>query len=324
VFVPGSPLRYNQVDRSLIRPHTWQKEKAMKADLSGVLPPIPTPFDRQGEVAYKRLGENLERWNGYGLTGYVVLGSNGEAVYLTEKEKLGVLETARKVIPANKVMVAGTGCESTRETIALTRQALKIGADVALLVTPHFFAGKMTPESLVRYYQAVAEAAPIPIVIYNVPKFTHVDMDANTIARVAQHPNIIGIKDSGGNVTKIADVVRLVRPEFQVLAGSAGFFLAALAVGAVGGVMALANIAPQQSIDIYHLFQKRRWEEAAELQRRMVPVNAAVTARFGVAGLKAAMDMLGYYGGPVRAPLLDLTASEMEALQAILVEGKVL
>jgi 4-hydroxy-2-oxoglutarate aldolase len=301
-----------------------QKEKVMKVDLSGVMPPIPTPFDPRGEIAYQRLVENLERWNGYGLTGYVVLGSNGEAVYLTEQEKLRVLETARETIPGDKTLVVGTGCESTRETIALTQQAAEIGADVALLVTPHFFSGKMTPESLVRYYQAVAEAAPIPVVMYNVPKFTHVDMDADTIARLAQHPNVVGIKDSGGNVAKIADVVRMVGPDFQVLAGSAGFFLAALAVGAVGGVMALANVAPQQSIDIYHLFQEGRWKEAAELQRRMVPVNAAVTARFGIAGLKAALDTLGYYGGPVRAPLLDLTASEMEALQAVLVEGEVI
>jgi 4-hydroxy-2-oxoglutarate aldolase len=161
-------------------------------------------------------------------------------------------------------------------------------------------------------------------VIYNVPKFTHLDVDAHTIVRLAQHPNIIGIKDSGGNVAKLADVVRLADPDFQVLAGSAGFFLAWLALGAVGGVLALANIAPQQCIDIYQLFQAGRLEEAAELQRRMVPVNAAVTAQFGIAGLKAALNTLGFYGGPVRAPLLNLTASELQALKGVLVEGGVL
>ena len=296
----------------------------MSVRLSGVLPPIPTPFDSQGEVAYAHLAENLERWNAYDLAGYVVLGSNGEVVYLTEQEKLRVLETSRQVIPPDKLLVAGTGSESTRATIALTSQAARAGADVALLVTPHYYGGKMTPESLVRHYQAVADAVPIPIVLYNVPKFTHVDLDAQTIARLAQHPNIVGIKDSEGNVAKLADVVRLVDPGFQVLAGSAGFILAGLAVGAVGGVVALANIAPQQSIDIFQHFQAGRMEEAAELQRRMVPVNVAVTARFGIAGLKAALDMLGYYGGPVRAPLLDLAASELQALQAILVEGEVL
>jgi 4-hydroxy-2-oxoglutarate aldolase len=275
-------------------------------------------------VAYDRLIENLARWNTYGLTGYVVLGSNGEVVYLTAQEKKRILETSRQVIPGDKLLIAGTGSESTRETIALTHQAAEAGADAALVVTPHFFDGKMTPESLMRHYRAIADAASIPIVIYNVPKFTHVDLDAQTIADLAQHPNIIGIKDSGGNIVKIADVVRRTDPGFQVLAGSAGFLLAALALGAVGGVMALANIAPQQAINMYEWYQAGQLEKAAELQRQMVPVNAAVTARFGIAGLKAALDMLGYYGGPVRAPLLDLTPGEQQTLHQILVEGGVL
>jgi 4-hydroxy-2-oxoglutarate aldolase len=291
--------------------------------LSGVFPPIPTPFDAEGNVALQALVENLERWNQYDLAGYVVLGSNGEAVYLTEREKVRVWETARQAIPAHKVMVAGTGCESTRETVALTRQAAGAGADVALVVTPHYFGGKMTPDSLVHHYQAVAQDSPIPVVLYNVPKFTHVDMDAATVARAARHPNVIGIKDSGGNVAKLADVVRLTGPECecQMLAGSAGFFFAGLVLGAVGGVLALANVAPQQSVAIYRLFRAGRWDEAAELQRRMIPVNAAVTTRFGIAGLKAALDMLGYYGGPVRSPLQDLTQSERQVLRDVLVEG---
>jgi 4-hydroxy-2-oxoglutarate aldolase len=310
--------------RKFACPTHHNKEKEMKLHLGGVMPPIPTPFDPHGEVAYEKLAENLQRWNTYDLTGYVVLGSNGEAVYLTEAEKLRVLETARQVIPPDKLLVAGTGCESLRATIALTRQAAEIGADAVLLITPHFYGGKMTSESLTRYYQAVADDARIPVLIYNVPKFTHVDLEAPAIARLAQHPNIIGVKDSGGNVAKLADIVRLAHSDFQALAGSAGFFLAWLTLGAVGGVMALANIAPQQSIDIYRFFRAGRVAEAAELQRRMVPVNAAVTARFGVAGLKAALDMLGFYGGPVRAPLLDLNASELQSLQAILKEGQVL
>jgi 4-hydroxy-2-oxoglutarate aldolase len=282
--------------------------------LSGVFPPIPTPFDAQGDVDHRAVVENIERWNQYDLAGYVVLGSNGEAVYLSEDEKLRLLETARRAIPP----------QSTRQTIALTQQAAQAGADAALLVTPHYFGGKMTPDSLVRHFQAVAEASPIPVVLYNVPKFTHLDMDAATIARAAQHANVIGVKDSGGNVTKLADVVRLTDPDFQVLAGSAGFFFAALALGAVGGVLALANVAPQQCLDILHLFKARHWDEAAELQRRMVPVNAAVTARFGVAGLKTALDVLGYYGGPVRPPLLELAEGERQILRDILIEGGLL
>jgi len=292
--------------------------------LRGVFPPIPTPFDAQGNVAAHALAENLERWNQYDLAGYVVLGSNGEVVYLTEQEKLHVLETARQVIPPDKVMIAGTGCESTRQTIALTCQAAQAGADAALVVTPHYYAGKMTPDSLVHHYQAVADASPIPVMLYNVTKFTHVDMDAVTLTRAARHPNIVGVKDSNGNIAKLADIVRLTGSDFQVLAGSASFFFAGLALGAVGGILALANVAPQCCVDMYRLFKAGQWDVAAELQRRMIPVNAAVTARFGIAGLKAAMDMLGYCGGPVRSPLLDLAESERQALRNVLADGGLL
>jgi 4-hydroxy-2-oxoglutarate aldolase len=292
--------------------------------LKGVFPPVPTPFDGEGNVHHRALVENLTRWNQTSLTGYVVLGSNGEGVYLTENERVRVWETVRQVIPQDKLMIAGTGCESTRQTIALTQQAAEAAADAALVVTPHYYAPKMTPESLVCHYEAVADASPIPILVYNVPKFTGVNVDAATLARIAEHPNIVGVKDTSGNITQLADTVRQVKPDFQVLAGSASFFLAGLAVGAVGGILALANIAPGKALDIYHLFQDGQMEEAAELQRRMIPVNAAVTARFGIAGLKAALDMLGYYGGPVRAPLLDLSDDERQTLQDILVEGGIL
>ena len=292
--------------------------------LRGVFPPIPTPFDAKGDVNHLALRENLERWNRTDLTGYVVLGSNGEAVYLTDLEKVKVWETARQVVPRSKLLVAGTGCESTGQTIALTRQAARAGADAALVVTPHFFDGKMTPDSLVHHYHAVAETSPIPVALYNVPKFTHVDMAATTVARVAKHPNIIGIKDSSGNIAKLADIVRLTAPDFQVLAGSASFFFAGLTLGAVGGVLALSNVAPQQCIDILRLFEAGNWDRAADLQRRMIPVNAAITSRFGVAGLKAALDVLGYYGGPVRLPLLDLDREECQVLRQILAEGGLL
>ncbi len=288
--------------------------------LEGVIPPIPTPFGPHGEVDHVALRRNLERWNSYGLSGYAVLGSNGETPYLTQNEKLAILETARAAIPASKWMIAGTGCESTGATIELTRRAAETGADAALVISPHFYTNKMTSQALMKHYLSVADASPIPVLLYNVPAFTHLDMGSETVARLAEHPNIVGIKDSGGNITKIADMVRLTPGSFRVLAGSGGFFLPALVVGASGGIMAVANVAPELTLSIYRLFRQGEVDRAAVLQRGLIPLNHAVTARFGVAGLKAALDMLGYHGGPVRPPLMDLDEPDRNALRDILSE----
>ncbi len=298
--------------------------KGPMISLAGVFPPIPTPFDARGDLCHHALAENITRWNQYDLAGYVVLGSNGEGVYLSEEEKVGVWETAREAIPTDRLMLAGTGCESTRETLALTRLAAQTGADAALVVTPHYYNPKMTADALVKHYRAVADASAIPILIYNVPKFTNVNMSAAAIARAARHPNIIGVKDTSGNITQLSETVRLAGADLQVLAGSAGFLLAGLVVGAVGGILALANIAPTQAIDIYRLHREGQWDEAAALQRRVIPANTAITAEFGIVGLKAAMDMVGYYGGPVRLPLLELGEDECQALQKILTRGGIL
>ncbi|MGD2176568.1 MAG: dihydrodipicolinate synthase family protein [Anaerolineae bacterium] len=295
-----------------------------RISLKGVFPPIPTPFDAKGDVYHRALVENLDRWNRYDLAGYVVLGSNGEAVHLTDEEKTRAWEAARQSIPSGRLMIAGTGCQSTRQTIALSHRAADAGADAALVVTPHYYGGQMTPDALTSHFCAVADRSPIPVVIYNMPRFTHVDLDASTVVHIARHPNIVGIKDSGGNIGKLAHLAGTVDHDFQVLAGSASFFFPALVVGAVGGVMALANVAPQETLDLQRLFDAGKWDEAAALQRRLVPVNTAVTVRFGIPGLKAALDMLGYYGGPVRSPLQPLDDGALQTLEAILVKGEVL
>jgi len=290
----------------------------------GIFPPISTPFDADGNLALDALVGNLQQWNTYGLGGYVVAGSNGEAVYLTVEEKRRIWETARQSIPDDKLMIAGTGCESTAQTIALTCVAAEAGADAALVLTPHYFDKLMTHEGLVRHYQAVADASPIPILMYNVPKFTHVDLMPETVARAAEHPNIVGMKDSSASVAKLADIVRLTGADFQVLVGAGSVLFAGLAVGAVGGVVALGNVAPKQAVDILQLHSAGRWDEAAELQRRMLPVNAAVTTCFGIPGLKAALEMLGYYGGPVRWPLVDLDERGRQEIRAVLEAGGLL
>ncbi|MDD5264625.1 MAG: dihydrodipicolinate synthase family protein [Candidatus Bipolaricaulis sp.] len=288
------------------------------AGLKGILPPIPTPFSNRDEFARDRLRDNIRAWNRSALTGYVVLGSNGEGVLLSPRERLDVLSAAREDIPDDRWMVAGTGCPSTHETVELARYAAKIGADVALVLPPSYYRGRMTREALVRHYASVADAAGIPILIYNMPACTGMDLDAETIVALAAHPNVIGIKDSGGDVVKLGAVHAALGARFRVFAGSAGFLLPALAMGAVGGILALANIAPAECLAIHEAFVSGRVDAARQIQLRMIPINAAVTSRWGVAGLKAAMDLLGRYGGPVRGPLVDLTEREIAELEAML------
>ncbi len=289
----------------------------------GVYPPIPTPFV-DGEIAHDKLAENLTRWNRTDLAGYVVLGSNGEAAYLSEAERAAVIATARQAIPRDKLLIVGTGSESTRTTIERTRAAAEAGADAALVLTPCYYKGQMTTEALRRHYFALADASPIPILLYNVPKFTGLELSAETILELAQHPNIAGIKDSGGNVTKLGAVIRAAPDHFEVLAGSGGFFYPALVLGAVGGVLALANVAPDQCCQIYQATREGRHEQAQELQLRMIPLNAAVTTRFGVPGLKAALDLLGYYGGEPRSPLSPPNPAQVEEIRRILGEAGLL
>jgi 4-hydroxy-2-oxoglutarate aldolase len=292
--------------------------------LNGIYPPVPTPFDGDGRVAPRKLTGNIDHWNRFALRGYVVLGTNGEFVLLTEQEKLHVLETARMAIPSDKLMIAGTGCESTGETIRLTRKAAEIGADAALIINPSYYKARMTPEALIHHFRTVADASPIPTVIYNMPACTGIDLTAETITQLAEHPNIIGLKDSSGNVIKLGQIHLLVGPSFQVLAGSASFLLPALSIGAAGGILALANIAPTQCLAIYQHFLEGDWNKAREVQVRIIPANTAVTRRWGVPALKTAMDMLGFYGGPVRSPLLPLSDDLKEELQAILLKGGIL
>ena len=292
--------------------------------LEGVFPPIPTPFDERGDLALGALTENLARWNEYDLSGYVVLGSNGEGVYLTTEEKVRVWEAARRAVPDEKLIIAGSGCESTRETVAVSQLAADAGADAVLVLTPHYYGGQMSPEALRRHFEVVADQVQVPVLIYNMPRFTHIDMKAETIAGIGHHPNVVGLKESGGNLGKMAEIVGVAGDDLQVLAGSASFFFPALAVGAVGGVMALANIAPQVLIDLYHHHRRGERQEGAIVQQRLVPVNTAVTAGFGIPGLKAALDMLGYYGGPVRAPLRSLDEAGVQALKTVLERGGLL
>jgi 4-hydroxy-2-oxoglutarate aldolase len=292
--------------------------------LKGIFTPLATPFDEEGEFAPEKLVSNINKLNQTGLSGYVVLGSNGEYVYLSEKEKIEVLKIARQVIPKQKLMIAGTGCESTRNTIALTLQAAQIGADAAIIVNPSYYKSEMTVPVLAAHYQKIADVSPIPVIIYNFPPGTSIDLSAELLVRLSHHPNIIGVKDTGGIMPKMGETIRQVASGFQVLAGSASFLFPSLAIGAVGGVLALGNIAPSECLEIYRLFGAGDIENGRALHLRMLPINAAVTTRFGVSGLKAAMEMLGYQGGLPRSPLLPLPEPQKQELYTILKTGGLL
>jgi 4-hydroxy-2-oxoglutarate aldolase len=270
--------------------------------LSGVLPPIATPF-QDGKLAIDKLKKNFQKWNQTGLSGFLVLGSNGEAVFLNEKEKMKMMEVSRESIPKSKIMMVGTGMESTQETIRFTNQAAKMGADCALVVTPSYFKGSMKPQILYDHFISVAESSRLGILLYNVPQFTGINMEAELVAKLSQHPNIIGIKDSSGNIGQLSEIVHLSQKGFVIFVGSAPVFFPALCVGAVGGVLAVAQVAPEACVNILNLFKKGKMDDARALQERLTPLAKAVTTKYGIGGLKMALDMTGYFGGYPRPPL---------------------
>jgi len=288
-----------------------------KIDLNGIFPPITTPFIN-GKVAYDKLPSNVEKWSPTGLKGFVVLGSNGEYVSLSEEEKRTVVDTVVQSAADEMLIIAGTGCESTAETLRLTEDCAKLGAHAALVVTPHYYAGRMNEAALMKYFSDLADQSPIPILLYNVPKFTHINMAADFVARLSEHPNIVGIKDSSGNVIQLGETLNAVAEDFNVMVGTAGVLFSGLTLGCVGGVLALSNVAPKHCVKIYNLVKQGDFETARDLQLKMLPVNQAVTAVYGVPGLKAAMDMVGYFGGDPRLPLLPSSQRDKSEIKEIL------
>lgn len=288
-------------------------------NLQGVLPPVPTPF-RNGDVDSAALAENLARWLQSPIRGVVVLGSNGEAPYLAEDEAARIVATARAVVPADRVLIAGTGRESTCMTIAATRRAADAGADAVLVRTPSFFKSEMTAGAFVRHYTAVADASPVPVLLYNYTAVTGVNLQPAAVAELAKHANIIGVKESGGDVAQLADYVTQTPGGFAVMCGSAPHFYPALAVGATGGILALAVVVPDLCVRLFTLVKESRHAEAAALQMRLVPLARSVTTRFGVAGLKVAVGLLGYVGGDPRLPLGPAPPEAREVIKMQLVE----
>ncbi len=296
----------------------------MSKIIQGVLPPVPTAFDADGNFNAEAQRANFKRWLETGLHGFVILGSNGEYTLLSQEEKIRALTVAREMIPSDRLMIAGTGADSTRETIALTKRAAQLGADAALIVTPHYFRNQMNAAAWTQHFRAVADASPIPILIYNVPALTTLEIDAATVIELAQHPNIKGLKDSSANVAKMGEIVRFTPPDFAVMVGTGSAILPAMCIGAKGVIPALGNLAPRECVAIYDAFHAGDLYTARNVQLRMIRPNQAVTAKWGVPGLKAALDELGYYGGPPRSPLVPLGENERDKLRDILREAELL
>ncbi|MFV1858130.1 MAG: dihydrodipicolinate synthase family protein [Anaerolineales bacterium] len=289
--------------------------------LRGVFPPIPTPFRQDESLDLDNLKANLARWNDEPLAGYVVAGSNGEAVALNFEERFQLVATARAAIPEDRLLIAGAGAESTRQTIALAEGMRREGADAVIVVTPSYYGPRLDDTALLDHYLKVADASQLPVVLYNVPVYTGLDLPASVVSELAIHENIIGIKESGGSIAKIDSMVNGTPADFQVVSGSASYFLAALVVGAVGAVPALGCLAAERISALLSAYDSGNLESAREIQASLLGPNEAVTARFGVAGLKAALDLVGFYGGPVRAPLQAITREEHAILENILAEA---
>jgi len=293
-------------------------------NIKGVIPPMITPFGENDMVDYGKFIGNIEKWNEYDLAGYLVLGSNSETVYLTEEEKLKLVELTVKHRKQGRLVIAGTGMESTSATIDLTNKAAYLGADCALIVTPFYYGGKMNDEALINYYTDVADNVNIPIMIYNVTKFTHVNISPNAVGVLCKHPNIIGMKDSSGNVSQLIDLKRAVGDaEFNLMVGTSSIWYPALTLGVIGCVLALANCCPGECIEIQKLFEEGNFEKARELYERIFPINTAVTGKYGIAGLKYACDLLGFEGGYVRKPLIQLKDNEKIELKEIMKKAEV-
>ncbi|MGJ5820116.1 dihydrodipicolinate synthase family protein [Paludibaculum fermentans] len=291
--------------------------------LHGIFPPIATPFNYDGDIYTAKVEHNVTKWNKSGLAGYVVCGSTGESVHLTLEEKLQMFELVAKHAASDKILMAGTGVESVRETVMLTNRAADMGYKAAMVRTPHYYKSLINNAAAqTLYYRSVADQAKIPLMIYNWPQATGVDIPADAVNVLSHHPNIIAIKESSGNIEKVMLMLRETKPGFQVLVGSAPTLAPSFAVGAVGAVLAYANAAPYSTIAIWEAHRQREFDAAMDWQRRIARAATLVTTKYGIPGLKHAMDLNGYYGGPVRLPLTPVTPEARQEIEAAFADLK--
>ncbi len=287
-------------------------------EFRGIFPALTTPFEVDGEVSLGGVEENIRHYNKTGLAGYLVLGSTGESVMLSREEADAVLVAVKEAAAPGKLLIAGTGAESTAETIARTKRAAALGYQAALVKTPYYYKPVYRAETYIRHYRAVADASPIPVLLYSVPAFTGVTLETPEILALAEHANIAGIKDSSGSVQRVGEVVSGAPAGFQVLTGGAAVVYPALALGARGAILALASALPEKFVELYDLVTQGRHEQAKNLQLALANVSKRIVSECGIAGVKYAMDLRGYHGGVPRLPLLPLTEEKKQQIAALL------
>ena len=286
--------------------------------INGIFPALTTPFATDGTVSLSGVRQNIARYNQTAVAGYVALGSTGESVMLSREETDSILVAAREAGIAAKLLIAGTGAESTAETIAKTKRAAALGYQVALVKTPYYYKPAYRAETYIHHYRAVADASPIPILLYSVPIFTGITLDTPEIVELSQHPNIIGIKDSSGAIQRVAEVVGGAPNTFHVLTGGAAVIYPALCVGARGAILALADALPEKCAELYHLVQSGQHDRAKALQLQLAHASKRILSEGSIAGLKYAMDLRGYQGGQPRPPLLPLKEDKKQAIADVI------
>jgi len=287
-------------------------------NLSGVFPALTTPFSSDGSVSVEDIKHNIAKYNTTGLAGYVAIGSTGESVLLSRKEVDTVLVAVKESAAPNMRLIAGTGAESTAETIDRTKRAAELGYHVALVKTPYYYKPMYKPEVFIAHYRRVADASPIPVMLYSVPQFTGVALEAPEVGVLAQHPNIIGIKESSGNVQRAAEMLAAVPSSFQILVGSASMMFPSMVLGAVGSILALASAMPEQCVVLFDAARKGEMGTARALQATILPASKVIVSQCGIPGVKYAMDQAGYLGGLPRLPLMPLQEDQRKVIRDIM------
>ncbi|HMD08716.1 MAG TPA: dihydrodipicolinate synthase family protein [Candidatus Acidoferrum sp.] len=287
-------------------------------NLSGVFPALTTPFSADESVSVEDIKHNITKYNSTGLAGYVAIGSTGESVLLSRKEVDSVLVAVKESAAPGMLLIAGTGAESTAETIERTKRAAEIGYHVALVKTPYYYKPMYKPEVFIAHFRRVADASPIPVLLYSVPQFTGVALEAPEVGVLSQHPNIIGIKESSGLVQRAAEMLAAAPPPFQLLVGSASMMFPSMVLGAAGAILALGSAMPEQCVALFNAVRTGDLERARELQAGILPASKLIVSQCGIPGVKYAMDQAGYRGGAPRLPLQPLAEDQKQSIRTLM------